>query len=195
MDSAMWLLLVPLAYLLGTFPSAVMVARSRGVDITTSGSGNPGASNVARVMGGKYGALVFVLDAAKGAIAAALGLWVTDGVAVYAFIAAALIGHMYPITRKFEGGKGIATAGGAMLVMHPIVSATLIALWYVLSKVTKKASIASVIAAVGMPIGCAIDGADAAEVAAICALVVLVLMRHLPNLRRLAKGEELTLET
>lgn len=189
------LALLPVAYLFGTFPSAVMVARSRGVDITSEGSGNPGASNVARVLGGKYGALVFVLDAAKGAIAAAIGLWVTDGVMVYAFIAAALLGHMYPITRRFQGGKGIATAGGAMLVMHPIVSASLITLWYVLSKVTKKASIASVIATVGMPIGCYIDGATPAEVAAICAICALVIARHVPNLRRLAKGQELTLET
>ena len=193
----MWsvILLVPVAYLLGTFPSAVMVARSRGVDITTEGSGNPGASNVARVMGGKYGALVFVLDAAKGAVAAGVGLAVTDGVPVYLFIAAALLGHMYPVTRRFRGGKGIATAGGAMLVMHPIVSASLITLWYVLSKVTKKASVASVIATVGMPIGCAIDGASAGEVVAIIAICVLVLARHVDNIKRLVRGEELTMKS
>ena len=188
-------LLVPVAYLIGTFPSAVMVARSRGVDITATGSGNPGASNVARVLGGRYGALVFVLDAAKGAIAAALGLWVGDRITAYAFVIASLLGHMYPITRKFQGGKGIATAGGAMLVMHPIVSASLIALWYLLTKVTKKASVASVIATVGMPIGCWLDGATGAEVIWICGVCALVLLRHVGNIKRLIRGEELTLDT
>lgn len=184
--------LVVVAYFLGTFPSAVMVARSRGVDILAEGSGNPGASNVARVLGGRYGALVFVLDALKGVVAALIGVAATDGVWVYLFVGAALVGHMFPITRRFHGGKGIATAGGAMLVLHPLVSGTLIVLWYVLSKITKRASVASVIATVGMPIGCAIDGASLAEVVAIIALGLLVLARHADNLKRLVKGEELS---
>lgn len=183
--------LVVVAYLLGTFPSAVMVARSRGVDILNEGSRNPGASNVARVLGAKYGALVFVLDALKGVLAALIGVAATDGVWVYLFIGAALVGHMFPVTRHFHGGKGIATAGGAMLVLHPLVSATLIVLWYVLSKITKKASIGSVIATVGMPIGCALDGASLAEVLAIVGLGLLVIARHAGNLQRLVKGEEL----
>lgn len=183
--------LVVVAYVIGTFPSAVMVARSRGVDILAEGSGNPGASNVARVLGGRYGAVVFVLDALKGVIAAFIGVAVTDGAWVYLFVGAALVGHMFPVTRRFQGGKGIATAGGAMLVLHPLVSGTLIVLWYVLSKITKKASIGSVLATIGMPIGCAIDGASLAEVLAIVALGLLVIMRHAGNLRRLVRGEEL----
>lgn len=185
-------LLVPVAYVLGTFPSAVMVARSRGVDILAAGSGNPGASNVARVVGGRYGALVFALDALKGVLAALLGVAVTDGAWAYVFIAAVLIGHMFPVTRHLHGGKGIATAGGAMLVMHPIVSATLIVVWYALSRLTKKASIGSVVAIVGMPIGCALDGASWAELLAIIALGLLVLLRHAGNLKRLVRGQELT---
>jgi len=70
----MWGWLIPVAYLLGTFPSAVLVARASGVDIRSVGSGNPGASNVARVLGWRKGIWVFVLDAAKGALAAGLGL-------------------------------------------------------------------------------------------------------------------------
>ncbi|MCU1365533.1 MAG: hypothetical protein JWN39_1172, partial [Ilumatobacteraceae bacterium] len=70
--------LIPVTYVMGMFPSAVMVARSRGVDITSEGSGNPGASNVCRVLGWKWGVIVFVLDAAKGAIAAGLG-WIVVG--------------------------------------------------------------------------------------------------------------------
>ena len=85
----MWALLLPVAYLLGTFPSAAIVARTSGIDIRTVGSGNPGASNVARVLGWRKGIWVFVLDAAKGAIAAGLGLIVADRVGGYALGAAA----------------------------------------------------------------------------------------------------------
>ncbi|MBK9969805.1 MAG: glycerol-3-phosphate acyltransferase [Acidimicrobiaceae bacterium] len=102
-----WLLLVP-AYLLGTFPSAVMVARSKGIDIHEVGSGNPGASNVARTMGTKWGVFVFFLDGLKGAIPAAVALMFTErpSPAAYAMTGAAVVGHMYPITRRFKGGKG-----------------------------------------------------------------------------------------
>ena len=117
-----WLLLVP-AYLLGTFPSAVMVARSKGIDIHEVGSGNPGASNVARTMGTKWGVFVFFLDGLKGAIPAAVALMFTErpSPAAYAMTAAAVVGHMYPITRRFKGGKGVATMGGATLVLQPLL--------------------------------------------------------------------------
>ena len=74
-----WIAMIAVAYALGTFPSAVLVARANGVDITTEGSGNPGASNVARVLGWRRGIWVFVLDAAKGAIPAALGVLLGAG--------------------------------------------------------------------------------------------------------------------
>jgi acyl phosphate:glycerol-3-phosphate acyltransferase len=117
----MWVALIPAAYLLGMFPSAVIVARASRVDITTIGSGNPGASNVARVLGWRKGALVLVLDAAKGAIAALIGLlargWdsgpADPRVAGYALGAAAIVGHVFPVTRRFRGGKGVATVTGA----------------------------------------------------------------------------------
>ena len=115
--SVITLALAPGAYLLGMFPSAAMVARASGVDITAEGSGNPGASNVSRVLGWKRGVLVFVLDAAKGAIAAGVG-WTIDGRAsAYICVGAAALGHMFPALRRFgskrfAGGKGVATVGG-----------------------------------------------------------------------------------
>src|SRR3954451_16121129 len=103
-DAVVVALLVPVAYLLGTFPSAQIVARRNGVDINAAGSGNPGASNTFRLLGWRAGVRVFALDAAKGAIAAGVGLLVADGhVGAYVLGVAAIIGHTFPITRHFKG--------------------------------------------------------------------------------------------
>ncbi len=185
------LALVPVAYLLGTFPSAVMVARSKGIDITAVGSGNPGASNVARVMGTPWGVLVFVLDGVKGTIPAATGLLLDSRPGSYALVAGAVIGHMYPITRRFRGGKGVATMGGAMLVLQPIAALAMLATWLIVRRLSGTASIASLLIAVGLPVTVAALGAPGWEVAAIVAMCALVALRHLENIRRLLGGREL----
>ena len=184
-------LLIPVAYLLGTFPSAVMVARAKGVDITKVGSGNPGTSNVARVLGTKYGVIVFVLDALKGAIPAATGLLLDQRKGSYLLIAAAVVGHMFPVTRGFRGGKGAATFGGAMLVMFPLLSLGLLAGWIVLRKLTGTASIATLVILAGLIAGVAILGAPAWEILAICAIGAIVLIRHADNIKRLLGHSEL----
>ena len=188
-----WLLLVP-AYLLGTFPSAVMVARSKGIDIHEVGSGNPGASNVARTMGTKWGVFVFFLDGLKGAIPAAVALMFTErpSPAAYAMTAAAVVGHMYPITRRFKGGKGVATMGGATLVLQPLLFVILTGVWLAVRKLTGKASLASLCIMAGLPIGVAVLRGPGWEVATTAALGVLVLMRHLDNIKRLLGGSELS---
>ena len=188
-----WLLLVP-AYLLGTFPSAVMVARSKGLDIHEVGSGNPGASNVARTMGTKWGVFVFFLDGLKGAIPAAVALMFTErpSPAAYAMTAAAVVGHMYPITRRFKGGKGVATMGGATLVLQPLLFVILTGVWLAVRKLTGKASLASLWIMAGLPIGVAVLRGSGWEVATTAALGVLVLMRHLDNIKRLLGGSELS---
>ena len=157
------LALATAAYVIGMFPSATMVARSRGIDITTQGSGNPGASNVSRVLGWKFGVLVFALDAAKGAIAAG-ATWAIDGRATaYICVAAAALGHMFPVMRRFGsnrfvGGKGVATVGGAMFVLEPIVSSVLLVVWFAVSRLTKKASLASIVIVPLLPLGAALCG-------------------------------------
>ncbi len=186
-----WLLLVP-AYLLGTFPNAALVARSRGIDIQQVGSGNPGASNVARVMGTKWGVVVFVLDGLKGAIPAAAGLLLDERAAAYGMLVAAVLGHMFPITRRFRGGKGVATMGGGALVLHPIVSVALLALWVIVRKLSGKASVASLAIMVGLPVGVAVKGSPGWEVAALVACNALVLVRHVDNIKRLLAGRELS---
>jgi glycerol-3-phosphate acyltransferase PlsY len=180
------------AYLLGTFPSAVMVARSRGVDILAQGSGNPGASNVARVLGTRWGALVFVLDAVKGALPALVGILLDTRPGAYVLVSAAVIGHMFPVTRRFRGGKGVATMGGAMLALHPLASLVLFAVWFVARKATGKASLASLLITVGLPIGLAVSGVPAWEIVYVIALCALVLVRHIENIKRLIARRELS---
>ena len=108
MNIGLAILAVVVAYLCGMLPSAILIAKSKGVDITTVGSGNPGASNVARALGTKYGIFVFALDALKGAVPVAI-IMISDRPVAYACAAAAVLGHVFPITRKFKGGKGVAT--------------------------------------------------------------------------------------
>jgi acyl phosphate:glycerol-3-phosphate acyltransferase len=179
------------AYLLGTFPTAILVARAGGHDVLAEGSGNPGASNVARLMGWKAGLLVMAGDLAKGAIAAGVGLAVAGRGAGYILGILAVIGHTYPVTRRFKGGKGVATAGGMLAVLNPVVVAVLAVVWFVTARVLKLASVGSIIVAVLFPIGVWLTGRAGWEIAITTALAVLVIARHLPNLRRLVRGQEL----
>lgn len=183
-------ILLPIAYLIGTFPSASLVARANGIDIRTVGSGNPGASNVTRVLGWRRGIWVFVLDAAKGSVAAGLGLIVADRPTGYALGAAAVLGHVFPVWERFRGGKGVATGGGVFGVLSPIVFPILIALWFILSKVTKKASLASIIVVALLPVGVGLVRREAWEVVATIAISVLVMARHLGNIKRLVTRSE-----
>jgi len=186
------LVLLPLAYLLGTFPSAVLVARARGIDITTAGSGNPGASNVSRLLGRKLGVFVFVLDGLKGALSVLAGFVAFEHAGALMLACAAVVGHVFPITRRFKGGKGVATAGGAMLALYPIVSLGLLVLWLGVVKITKKASLASLSIVVGLPIGLVIVARPASEIFTTIGLGVFVIWRHWPNLKRLLSGQELS---
>ena len=181
---------IVLSYFLGTLPSAIVVARSKGIDITTVGSGNPGASNVARALGTKYGALVFLIDAAKGAIPAILGLAANGDVGAYICATAAILGHMFPITRKFRGGKGIATGAGMMLVMHWYVLAYLFVSWLIIAKVTKKASVGSILLVPTIPIVLWLIGTPAWEILTIIAIGALIEIKHVPNIKRLLTGSE-----
>lgn len=179
------------AYLLGTFPTAVLVARAGGHDVLTEGSGNPGASNVARIMGWKFGLLVMAGDLLKGAMAAGAGLLIDGRPAAYILGILAVIGHTYPVTRHFKGGKGVATAGGMLAVLHPLVLVVLAAVWFLVARVLKLASVGSLVVAVLFPVGVWISGRAGWEIALTGAIGALVVLRHLPNLRRLVKGQEL----
>lgn len=185
--------LVPLAWLLGTFPSAVVVARARGVDVLAGGSGNPGASNVARLLGWRYGAVVLALDFGKGVLASGVGLAVGGRPGAYALGAAAVLGHTLPLYRK--GGKGVATAAGMLAVLFPWIALGATVVWFFVAQVLKKASIASLLVTILFPVAAALTGHAAWEVAVLAALAALVVARHAPNIRRLLRREEIDLRS
>lgn len=185
------LALVPLAYLVGTFPTAQLVGRSGGRDVLREGSGNPGASNVYRLMGRGPAALVFAGDVLKGALPAAVGLLLWGHAGGYALGAAAVVGHVFPVSRRFRGGRGVATAGGLALALYPLVSLGLIVVFFLVSALTHRASLASLVIAVALPVAVWATGEAVAEVALLGGVSALVVLRHLPNLRRLLRGQEL----
>ena len=184
------ILLFVVAYFIGTFPSAVMVAKSRGIDITSFGSGNPGASNIARALGTKFGVLVFALDAGKGVLAVFLGFVIADRPEAYVCAAAALLGHMFPVQRRFKGGKGIATGGGILLATNIFTGLVSILVWLVVMKLSRKASVASIAVVPLVPVLFVLEGTPLWEILTIIGLGVLVEIRHVSNIKRLLAGKE-----
>lgn len=185
----MWYL-VPIAYVLGTFPSAILIARANGIDISTFGSGNPGASNVTRALGWRKGVWVYALDAGKGALAAGLGLALDGRPMAYWCGAAAIVGHMFPVFRRFRGGKGVATGSGVLLVVQPILAPLAVGLWWLLTKLTGKAAIGSVVAVLLVPIGMVLLDKPPWEFVATLGVCALIVVRHTGNLVRLIRREE-----
>lgn len=190
MMGAMWVVaaVVPLAWLLGTFPTAVLVARAHGVDITAVGSGNPGASNVLRAVGTRAFLLVMLVDGLKGAVAAGAGLALDGRPAAYVLGGAAVVGHMFPLYRK--GGKGVAAAGGMALVLFPWITISLALVWAAIGRVLRKASLASLTVATVSPALVAALGYAWWEVAVTASIALLLIVRHAANIRRLVRGEE-----
>jgi glycerol-3-phosphate acyltransferase PlsY len=178
------------AYLVGTFPTALLVGRRLGFDPTTSGSGNPGASNAFRVGGRRAGLLVFLGDLLKGALAAGLGLAVGGRALGVAAGIAAVLGHVAPVTRGFRGGKGVATLAGAAIVLYPLVAPFVGLAWVLVARTTGKAALASLVAVVGLVAGVAVSDHPAWEVLAMTGLALVVLVRHRSNLVRLVHGTE-----
>ena len=179
-----------IGYAFGLFPSAAIVAKRAGVDVHHQGSGNPGASNITRLMGWKAGVLVFVMDGAKGVSAAGVGALADGRVGAYICGIAAVIGHIYPATHRFKGGKGVATGAGVILAVAPLVSIVVIGTWFVISRATGKSSLASIVAVTFVPIGIAVRGGTAWEVIGIIAVCALIIARHAENIKRLLAGAE-----
>ncbi|HZP30177.1 MAG TPA: glycerol-3-phosphate acyltransferase [Acidimicrobiia bacterium] len=184
------LCLIPVAYLVGTFPSAALVARTRGIDILSAGSGNPGASNTTRLLGWRLGLVVLLADIGKGAAAAGAGSALDGHRGAYILGVAAVLGHVFPVTRRFKGGRGVATAAGAVAVVFPLVILVLGVVWFVIARGLRRASIASLVCAVLFPTVVAVRGSSWGDIAVASGLGLLVIARHLSNLRRLIRGEE-----
>ncbi len=205
---ALTLLTVLGAYLVGAVPFGYLIAKSRGVDIFQAGSGNIGATNVGRILGRRFGILVFLLDFAKGAAPTAAAAWAARfaepsargelpvaGLEVFAGMAA-FLGHLFPVYLRFRGGKGIATGAGVVTVLLPLPALGAIGTWLVVVAATRYVSLASLAAAVALcGLHLALTDAPFAGPASILTAycffaAALVFARHRTNVTRLLCGTE-----
>jgi len=183
------------AYVVGSIDFAVIVARMHGVDIHQAGSGNPGTSNVLRTLGRVPAAMVLVGDMLKGTVGAAMGMvasGVSDPMGPWAFAAgfAAVVGHCYPVFHKFKGGKGVATGAGVLLFTVPLAAVIELALWGTIVKLTKTASIGSlVILVITIPILIWQD-VKGVSLVWVALLIALIVWRHRGNIQRMVAGRE-----
>ena len=179
------------SYLAGSVPFGLIVTKAAaGKDVRTVGSGNIGATNVARAAGRAAAAVTLLLDALKGLVSAALAArtlpqpWAPAACGV-----AAVIGHCYPVWLRFRGGKGVATGLGVALALAPLSAAAGAAVWIVLYKLLRISSIGS-LAGVATALLVAAATAPRWSIAGIAAIAVVVVVRHRPNLERLLRREE-----
>ncbi len=193
-----------IAYLLGSIPFGYILVRAfRGRDIRESGSGNIGATNVAR-SSPTLGALTLLLDATKGLLAVTAGSLLAVSASraasrplLYAFAAIAalfaVVGHMFPIWLKFRGGKGVATSVGVFLALAPKTLLLVMALFVALVAVFRYVSLGSIIVAAAFPLiayGLHDYHSSPAVLAAMSAIAVLIIIKHRENIRRLLAGTE-----
>lgn len=182
-----------LAYILGSISFGSLVAKNLcGVDPRAEGSGNTGATNIARLCGAKYGAIVLALDLAKGAVPVALALVFTQGAFVPSLTAlAAVVGHVYSVFLGFKGGKAVATTIGVFLPLAPLQTMAAMAVCGLVIKASGFVSLGSLTLVTALP-ALLVVTAEWAYLPVALAIMALVFHRHRDNIQRLAKGEEKT---
>ena len=192
----MEILFLLVTFVLGSFPTGVVVARGKGVDLRKVGSGNIGTTNVGRALGRRWAAFVLLVDAGKGALPVLLAghLFAAPWMpATAGFIA--VLGQVFSIFLKGRGGKGVATSLGAGLALSPVAALGPAAVWVVLLKVFRISSVGSMAAVVSFPLFLWLLGdASTPKLCFAFAVSVLVVARHKENLQRLASGKELRAE-
>jgi len=187
---------VLIGYLLGAIPFGLLVARSRGIDIRLHGSGNIGATNVLRVLGKKWGILVFVLDALKGWLAVDLAMrWLpagTHGAVLNGLVAAfaCVLGHSFPVWLRFRGGKGVATTAGVLVSLMPLAAGVALLVWVAVFFSSRYVSLASIAAAIALPVSAALLGKGMYLLVFSGIVAALVIWRHRTNIERLRAGTE-----
>ncbi len=192
MELILGIVLVVLAYLLGSLATAVLVCRIMKLpDPRKEGSGNPGATNVLRLGGKQAAALTLVGDMLKGAFPVVIAHLVTDHPTILAATAvAAFVGHLYPVFFAFKGGKGVATAFGAVAALVLPVALFMAAVWVLVVIVTRYVSLASMGAAVLAPLFALLFIREPAFILALVVIAALVVYRHRANIERLRQGAE-----
>lgn len=203
-------LLVPVAYLLGSVPFGLIVGKSRGVDPRTGGSGNIGATNVGRLLGRKFFAIVFTLDLLKGLLPMLGAAWVLRGeqpdrrtYGLWLLVgAAAIAGHMFSAFLRFKGGKGVATSTGVLLGLWPYYTIPGLigaGIWLMAFKLWRYVSLASIVGSLAFPIayvgiglsrGWDVFGAQLPLLIFAVAVAGLIVFKHRGNIARLRAGTE-----
>lgn len=195
-----YLILISLAYLLGSIPFGFLIAKAKGIDIRTTGSGNIGATNVLRSVGKGWGILTLLLDALKGLLPAALAPLLADRffglengeIFSLGCGCAAILGHNFPIFLKFKGGKGVATTAGALIGIAPAALGVGLATFIVIFALSRMVSLGSIIAATAIPIaGWLLYRTDGILIPTVLSLLgILVIWRHRANISRIMQGTE-----
>lgn len=195
------LLLIILAYLIGSIPTALLISKIFfNIDIRDYGSGNMGATNTFRILGSKFGVIVMVGDILKGM--AAVGLYnllpyyLTNELErtnlMIGLGLAAVLGHIYPVWAQLKGGKGVATLFGMVLAIQPVVAINCVAVFLVVLYLTRYVSLSSILAGIALPI-CVLWIYNEKEIfyrVFAVAVAALILLTHQKNISRLLKGSE-----
>jgi glycerol-3-phosphate acyltransferase PlsY len=190
-----------IAYILGSIPTAIWAGRVfRGIDIREHGSGNAGAANAIRVLGWKTGVPVLLIDMAKGWLAAMLPVFFGLAEPDTALITnlqigtglTAILGHIFPVFAKFRGGKGVATAAGVLLAVHPLLTLSCLGVFLIVFLITRIVSVSSMSAGIAFPILLFVLFDTPSLIFRIFSIFVAIalLITHKNNIKRLIKGEE-----
>jgi glycerol-3-phosphate acyltransferase PlsY len=185
-------LTLPLAgYLLGSIPTGYLLGSLAGVDVRKQGSGNVGATNVARVLGVGRGLLTLAIDAGKGWLAVFLARQL-DVSLIWVLLAgiAAFLGHLYPVFLRFRGGKGVATALGIFLYLAPLATLVLVGIFALTVIATRIVSLASIVAALAAPLMFWWFDTPPAAIVVAGFIAAMIIWRHRSNIQRLLAGTE-----
>ena len=189
--SAVTALILIGAYLVGSIPFSYLVAKWRGIDVRTVGSGNVGATNVMRSAGTVPGLVAFALDAAKGAVAVLVAQRLTREPGVPAAAAlAAVLGHIFPVWLRFKGGKGVATGAGAFVPLAPLAAGLAVLAFAIVTGLTRYVSLGSILGAATLAVLAFVTQPDAAVAWMAAACSALIIVKHRDNISRLRRGEE-----
>jgi len=186
------LMLVLLAYLLGSLSFGLLIARMYGgADLRRRGSGNIGATNVARTLGKTAGILTLLGDGAKGLVAVLLAqAWGQASILPAVVACVAVLGHMFPLYYGFRGGKGMATALGVLLPTLPLPLLGGVLVWLVVVTIWRYVSVGSILAALVVPLLAVLGSYPWSLVLAAVLIALLVLYKHRDNVHRLRQGSE-----
>ncbi len=179
------------SYLLGSVPSGLIIGKLSGLDVRKAGSGNIGATNVARLLGKKVGLLTLVADTAKGLVPILLAQQIGLNDPVTALVGiAAFLGHVYPIFLKFKGGKGVATGFGVLLGLAPLATMILLVIFAALAFMTRIVSLSSMVSAVAAPLVLWLFYYAPTYIIMAALIAIMIVFRHSANIQRLLNGSE-----